>query len=201
MSWNKERVDRSLRAAEGILLLVGVLALGAYAAVHVSAAREQKALAQELEQQFSRKASSAAASPTPIDTVPRSGSVVARIAVPRLGMSTMAREGADAVTLSKAVGHVPDTALPGEPGNAAFAGHRDTFFRPLKGIRKGDEIVVTTAAGQYVYAVDETRVVKPSDVWVLEPTGTATLTLVTCYPFNYIGAAPDRFIVRATRRE
>ena len=201
MSWNKERVDRSLRAAEGILLLVGVLALGAYAAVHVSAAREQKALAQELEQQFSRKASSAAASPTPIHTVPRSGSVVARIAVPRLGMSTMAREGADAVTLSKAVGHVPDTALPGEPGNAAFAGHRDTFFRPLKGIRKGDEIVVTTAAGQYVYAVDETRVVKPSDVWVLEPTGTATLTLVTCYPFNYIGAAPDRFIVRATRRE
>ena len=199
MSWNKERVDRSLRAAEGILLLVGVLALGAYAAVHVSAAREQKALAQELEQQFSRKASSAAASPTPMHTVVRSGSVVARIEVPRLGMSTMAREGADALTLSKAVGHVPDTALPGEPGNAAFAGHRDTFFRPLKGIRKGDEIVVTTAAGQYVYAVDETRVVKPSDVWVLEPTGTATLTLVTCYPFNYIGAAPDRFIVRATR--
>jgi sortase A len=199
MSWNKERVDRSLRAAEGILLLVGVLALGAYAAVHVSAAREQAALAQELEQQFSRKASSAAASPTPMHTVPRSGSVVARIEVPRLGMSTMAREGADALTLSKAVGHVPDTALPGEPGNAAFAGHRDTFFRPLKGIHKGDEIVVTTAAGQYVYAVDETRVVKPSDVWVLEPTGTATLTLVTCYPFNYIGAAPDRFIVRATR--
>jgi sortase A len=93
---------------------------------------------------------------------------------------------------------VAQTALPGEKGNAAFAGHRDTFFRRLKNIRHGDAIVVTTPDGQYRYVVDETRVVKPKDVWVLDQTPTATLTLVTCHPFNYFGAAPNRFIVRAT---
>jgi sortase A len=104
----------------------------------------------------------------------------------------------DARTLRSAVGHVPETALPGEPGNAAFAGHRDTFFRKLRHVRKGDRIVVTTPDGVYDYVVRETRVVPPSDVSVLEPTAEQSLTLVTCYPFDYIGSAPERFIVRAT---
>jgi sortase A len=109
----------------------------------------------------------------------------------------MAREGADTRTLRGAVGHVPSTALPGEQGNTAFAGHRDTFFRKLKDVRTGDAVIVTTGTGRHRYVVRDTRVVAPTDVWVLDPTAEATLTLVTCYPFNYFGSAPQRFIVRA----
>jgi sortase A len=124
--------------------------------------------------------------------------VIGRLEIPRLGVRATAREGTDAGTLRRAVGHVPDTALPGEPGNAAFAGHRDTFFRSLRHIRVGDEILVRTLEGIHSYTVRETRVVKPRDVWVLDPTPGATLTLVTCHPFSFLGPAPNRFIVRAT---
>src|SRR5205814_8666088 len=109
-----------------------------------------------------------------------------------------AREGVDTWTLRRAVGHIPGTALPGERGNAGFAAHRDTFFGPLKAVRSGDEVIVTTAGGQYRYAVTGTRIVDPEDVSVLAPTPDTTLTLVTCYPFDYVGSAPQRFIVRAT---
>jgi sortase A len=114
-----------------------------------------------------------------------------------LKLSAAAREGVDRQTLRSAVGHIPGTALPGAPGNAGFAAHRDTFFRPLKGVRTGDEVVLTTPNGVYRYSVVTTRVVDPSDVSVLSTTTDPTLTLVTCYPFDYIGSAPQRFIVRA----
>jgi sortase A len=117
--------------------------------------------------------------------------------VPRLGLSAIVREGVDEATLRRAVGHVPQTARPGEAGNAALAAHRDTFFRPLKHIRKGDRIKVTTPDGAHEYRVTETRVVAPDDVSVLAPTMNPTLTLVTCYPFNFVGTAPKRFVVRA----
>jgi sortase A len=84
--------------------------------------------------------------------------------------------------------------------NAAFAGHRDTFFRKLRDVRKGDEIVFTTLAGRHRYVVSELRIVDPRDMSVLEPTPHPVLTLVTCYLFNYIGSAPERFIVRADVR-
>ena len=90
------------------------------------------------------------------------------------------------------------SALPGEEGNAAFAGHRDTFFRGLRNVRGGDRIVVTTPDGIFTYIVRDTRVVRPTDLTALDPTSQPTLTLVTCYPFDYIGLAPKRFIVRAT---
>lgn len=89
------------------------------------------------------------------------------------------------------------TAEPGETGNVVLGGHRDTFFRPLRGIRRGDRITVTTTTGKYRYRVDWTRVVNPEQTELLQPTPDPALTLVTCYPFRYVGAAPQRFIVRA----
>ena len=120
-----------------------------------------------------------------------------RIEIPRLGVSTIVRAGSDARTLQLAVGHLPGTALPGETGNVGLAGHRDTFFRRLADIRADDEIRVVTPDGTFRYRVQRTNVVEPDDVWVLDPTGHPALTLVTCYPFSYVGSAPQRFIVRA----
>jgi sortase A len=99
------------------------------------------------------------------------------------------------------VGHLPDTALPGDAGNVVLAGHRDTFFRPLRRLRTGDVIDIRTREGAFAYLVESASVVTPSDVWVLEPTGGPTLTLITCYPFSFLGAAPYRFVVRAIRSD
>ena len=109
----------------------------------------------------------------------------------------MVREGADEGTLSRAVGHIPGTALPGKVGNVGLAGHRDTFFRPLRNIRADDIIELQTTSGTYRYVVKSTRIVTPRDVSVLAASGGDTLTLVTCYPFYYVGSAPKRFIVHA----
>jgi len=125
------------------------------------------------------------------------GATVGRIEIPRLRVSAIIKVGTDARTLQLAVGHIPGTALPGEPGNVGLAGHRDTFFRRLRNIKPEDEIHVTTPEGSFSYRVERTDVVEPADVWVLEPTDYSALTLVTCYPFTYIGSAPQRFIVRA----
>jgi sortase A len=123
--------------------------------------------------------------------------LIGRIEVPRLNLTAIVREGVDSKTLRRAVGHIPSTALPGMPGNVGMAGHRDTFFRGLRDIKKDDRITVETLHGNYEYAVDSIRIVRPSDVSVLKTAGGPTLTLVTCYPFNYVGSAPNRFIVRA----
>jgi len=122
--------------------------------------------------------------------------LVGKLEIPRLGLVTMVFEGVDAGTLRRAVGHIPDTALPGEPGNVAIAGHRDTFFRPLRNIHKGDEIALTTMRGRYRYRVESINVVSPDDTQVLEPSSRPILTLVTCYPFYFVGAAPKRLVVR-----
>jgi sortase A len=128
------------------------------------------------------------------------GSTVGRVEIPRLRVSAVIRVGSDARTLRLAVGYIPGTALPGENGNVGLAGHRDTFFRKLHDINPGDEIRVTTKDGVFRYFVQRTSIVQPRDVWVLDPTGYPALTLVTCYPFSYIGSAPQRFIVRAALR-
>jgi sortase A len=127
--------------------------------------------------------------------------LIGRLQIPRLNVSVIVMEGDDDATLKSAVGHLPDTAMPWENGNSALAGHRDTFFRPLRGIRVGDEIQLTTPRGTLVYHVRETRIVEPTDIEVLEPTQQPALTLVTCYPFFYVGAAPKRYVVRADRVE
>lgn len=123
--------------------------------------------------------------------------MIGRIEIPRVNVSAVVKEGVDTSTLSRAVGHVPDTALPGEKGNVGVAAHRDTFFRGLRNVRQGDVIRVVTLDGTYLYKVDAMKIVWPKNVEVLDPTPDRRLTMVTCYPFNYIGSAPKRFIVQA----
>jgi len=130
---------------------------------------------------------------------PAEHSIVGQIEIPRIGLKAMILEGATKRTLAAAVGHIPGTALPGGKGNAALAGHRDTFFRALKDIRTGDTILVTTLEGSFEYRVNDCQVVGPRDTRVLADTAEPALTLVTCYPFHYVGPAPERFIVRAIR--
>lgn len=125
--------------------------------------------------------------------------VIGRLEIPRLNLRAIVREGDDDGTLGHAVGHIPSTALPGDVGNVAFAAHRDTFFRPLRNIRRNDRIIVSTLEGTYEYEVTSTKIVAPSDVSVLEASAGRDLTLVTCYPFYYVGSAPRRFVVHATQ--
>jgi sortase A len=125
--------------------------------------------------------------------------LIGRMEVQRLGVSAVVIEGTSDKTLRRAVGHIAGTGLPGRPGNVGIAGHRDTFFRPLRNIRSGDIITLTTLSGAFRYRVVSTKVVSPDDVAVLDPDGEEILTLVTCYPFYYLGSAPQRFIVRAQR--
>ena len=127
------------------------------------------------------------------------GSLIGSLDIPRLRLSAMIAQGDDDATLKVAIGHLPETPLPWHGGNSALAGHRDTFFRPLQHIRVGDELRVSTLHGDFRYQVRETMVVGPNDVWVLDPTNRPMLTLITCYPFSYVGKAPRRFIVRADR--
>jgi sortase A len=127
------------------------------------------------------------------------GSAVATLSIPRVRLSTVVLHGSDAKTLRRGPGHLEHTALPGERGNIVIAGHRDTFFRPLRRIQVGDSIVLDSARGRFEYRVSSLRVVKSDDLSVLEQSGEDLLTLITCYPFNLIGSAPDRFVARAFR--
>jgi sortase A len=207
----RRRLARWLRHLELVSLVMAIATLGWVVHEQVSASRDQADWAQELETQLAAATGTSGAAASAADAeragapVPRKPheavATIGRLEIPRLRLSVMTREGADAATLRRAVGHVPSTALPGEAGNAAFAGHRDTFFSKLRDIREGDEIVFTTTQGKHRYVVSDLRVVPPSDVSVLEPTARPVLTLVTCYPFNYIGSAPERFIVRASLRD
>ena len=123
--------------------------------------------------------------------------IIGRLTIPRLHVSLIVEEGVDKLTLARAVGHIPGTALPGERGNVGVAGHRDTFFRALKDLQPNDEITFTTHSGSFHYLVESLTVVEPSNIGVLKPTDRQSLTMVTCFPFNYVGNAPRRFIVRA----
>jgi sortase A len=125
--------------------------------------------------------------------------LIGSLEIPRLGLSAILMEGTTGKTLRRAVGHIAGTALPGAPGNVGVSGHRDTFFRPLRNIRENDIIALTTVNGEYRYRVVFTQVVRPDNVAVLNPTENEVLTLVTCFPFYFVGPAPYRFIVRAVR--
>jgi sortase A len=135
----------------------------------------------------------------PRTAAPAPEGLIGRIEIQRLGMSVAVAEGTDDPTLRRAVGHIAGTALPGQPGNIGIAAHRDTFFRPLRNIRRDDIITLTTLGGEYRYRVVSTKIVNPADVAVLNSDGNEILTLVTCYPFYFVGSAPHRFIVRAAR--
>ena len=191
-----------LRWLEALLLVIGIVSLGYYTYVSAETALYQAYEARELDRILASvpvpepKAANRAA-PAVRRQPPARGSTIGKIEIPRLGVVAVVRAGSDARTLRLAVGHIPGTALPGEDGNIGLAAHRDTFFRRLGDIREGDEVRVVTPEGTYHYRVEGTKVVNPSDVWVLDPTDQPALTLVTCYPFRYVGSAPQRFIVRA----
>ena len=125
--------------------------------------------------------------------------LIGRIGISRLGISVIVMEGDSEEVLRRAAGHIVGTALPGQPGNVGIAAHRDSFFRPLRNIKAGDVITLTTPGGEFRYRVASTSIVRPDDVTVLDSDRHEILTLVTCYPFYFVGPAPDRFIVRAER--
>jgi sortase A len=127
------------------------------------------------------------------------GEPIGTLEIARLGLSGVVVEGDDDSVLDRAIGHLPDTPLPWQTGNSALAAHRDALFRPLRGIRLGDVLRLETPHGEFDYVVRETMIVKPDALWVLDPTPVPMLTLISCYPFNYIGNAPERFVVRAER--
>src|SRR5262245_36660253 len=177
---------------ERLLLLVALAAFGYVAGSMGGAALYQDYESKQLDAVL-RGAQPAAQAPG----VAGERRVLGRLEIPTLGVSTIVREGEDARTLQLAVGHIAGTALPGAGGNMGLAGHRDTFFRRLREIDPGDVIRLVAVEGTYTYVVDSTEIVDPDDLWVLDPTPEPSLTLVTCYPFTYLGTAPERFIVRA----
>jgi sortase A len=199
---------KTLRWAERLLLVVGLICVGYFLYTYTEAWLYQAFEDRELDKILNDTSATGTSGTAPEAPAPRAvprrtfapGSTVGRIEIPRLGVSTVIRAGSDARTLRLAVGYIPGTALPGDSGNFGLAGHRDTFFRKLRDINPDDEIRIVTTDGVFNYYVQRTTIVMPEDVWVLDPTSYPALTLVTCYPFNYIGSAPKRFIVRAVLR-
>lgn len=176
-----------LRGACYVFLAFGILALGyagfVFADTHAYQAMELKKFKQ--------------AGPLSEPHLLVEGDVIGEIQVPRLGLNAIVVQGDSAATLRRAVGHLSKSALPGEWGNVALAGHRDTFFRPLRDIRLGDEIKFTTKERSFEYRVESIEVVAPTDLRVLESSTGHDLTLLTCFPIYYVGPAPKRLVVRA----
>ena len=180
------------------LIALGLLCLAYYSVLTVHAWRYQRAAKSQVDQMVSIErppaARAAVADPKPL----KAGELIGRVDIPRLKLSAAIAEGDDDRTLGKAVGHLPDTPLPWHGrGNVALAAHRDGLFRPLEKIRIGDDVRVVTARGEFRYQVKKTHIVDPDDVWVIAPTDTPTITLITCYPFSFVGNAPHRFVVQA----
>jgi sortase A len=218
-----ERRRSSLRWAERILLLIGLLCLGSYAYALLDSHLYEYWENRRLEETLAGRAAQPPSSEVPAQEsraladfhekgaereerardipAPEEGELIGRIEIPEIGVSAIVQEGVASRILRRGAGRIPGTALPWEPGNVGIAAHRDSFFRGLKDISKNDTIVLTTVNGTYRYRVDWTQVVKPKDTDVLHDTGEDALTLVTCYPFYYVGSAPKRFIVRAHRLE
>lgn len=207
----------SLRWLERALIVIGILCLGVWAWSWIDAQiyqyRENKLLEQAANVRTAasetdslgtfREASMPPAAPKEKkkerSEPGEEGSLVGRIEIPRIDISAIVLEGVDKKTLRRGVGRIPETAMPGDEGNLGLAAHRDSFFRGLKDIRKNDIITLKTLDDTYYYRVRWTEIVLPTDTQVLAGSGVPELTLVTCYPFYYVGSAPKRFIVRAER--
>ena len=185
---------RVLRAAYYVFLAAGIMAL-----VYAGCAAMDLYWYQGIElSKFETISASARAEPHAMEAASiAEGSVIGEIQVLRLGIKAIVVQGDSEKLLGLAVGHLPATALPGEAGNVALAGHRDGLFRPLRDVRPGDSIILRMTDRDFQYQVEWTAVVPPTAVRVIQPTSEPALTLVTCFPFSYIGAAPERFIVRA----
>ena len=186
-----------------VLVLTGALAFACWGYLMLRQACFQKAASRVLQQQIAKASTSpqhdvlqAHEAAIPL----RHGEMIGRLEIPRVNVSVIVLEGSDSSVLDVAAGHIPGTALPGLSGNVVIAAHRDTFFHSLREIRPQDRLSFKTPVGIFEYAVESTEVVEPSDTGVLRQNTGEELTLVTCYPFNYIGSAPKRFIVHARQR-
>jgi sortase A len=198
-------ISSPARKLQRVFFIFGMLALG-YAAIVLANAAIFQRHAQSKFEKNGIGASTSHPQVTDQRPVATSGTMIqpvadgipfARLKISRLNLDEMVVEGDSTEDLRHAIGHIPTTALPGNQGNVGIAGHRDTFFRPLRNIRKGDLIALSTSQGDHKYEVQSTEIVLPEDSWVLRPTPSPSLTLVTCYPFYYLGSAPKRFIVHA----
>jgi sortase A len=201
------------RLARWLLFAVGIVCLGIYCYSYLYRTAYQIYLGWQFDRELAEPgpekaepahSSNPAALPLLLPDPDRGSSIIAstqtiigRVTIRRLHVSAMVEEGVDSRTLSRAIGHIPGTAFPGQPGNVGIAGHRDTFLRALRDLHPHDKIDFTTRSGNYHYRVESLTIVDPTDVEVLKPTGRRALTIVTCFPFNYIGNAPRRFIVHA----
>jgi LPXTG-site transpeptidase (sortase) family protein len=183
-----------LRWTWWILILLGALAVSYVVLMLLYAKSYQEVANTALVQQMRAKEQR---NVRPSIDAPKEGDVLGRIEIPRLGLMVAILEGTRSRTLNVGVGHIKGTALPGEQGNIGIAGHRDTYFRALKDIQSGDEIRIQTATGLSRYKVDRVQIVAPDDIQVLVPSASSAITLVTCYPFYFIGAAPQRYVVHA----
>ena len=195
----RDSVRRILRWTQRVLFFAAASLLAYCAFVMIDAWNFQRVARRQLENLPQVHHEAAFRSPLEEASPAISGDLMGLIRIPRLGMSVVVIEGTSAKVLRRGVGHIPGTALPGHPGNVGISGHRDTFFLPLEGIRVHDIITLTTLLGEYSYRVMSTSVVTPFDVSVLNQSRSEILTLVTCYPFYFVGSAPSRFIVRAER--
>jgi sortase A len=183
-----------------ILLIIGLLCLGTYVAITLQTYLYQ----QQMEDTF--EAMSVGPDVVPENEVEPAkplrlteGDLVGKLEIPRLNISVIVLEGIQSRTLRLGAGHIPGTSFPGGRGNIGIAAHRDTFFRPLSSVKENDVIKFSTPNKTTEYRVISTSIVSPDDVEVLKAQGRDKLTLVTCYPFYYIGPAPKRFIVTAEK--
>jgi sortase A len=196
---------RSLRWLEGLLWGLAAVLLGSYfgalAEAELVQAQHARRLDAHREMVTEAVSSAATVQAVDLDKAPSelANGLVGRIRIEGADVESIVLSGEDDLTLRRAVGHLADTALPGQGGNVALAAHRDSFFRGLRHVEAGQHIEIETLDGTYHYVVTSTRVVEPTDLSVLEDTGAETLTLITCYPFDYVGPAPRRFVVRASR--
>ena len=202
-------IVKTLTRIERLLLVMGFLLVSVYVAARIHSALSSRA---ELRQLWRTQAAAAESDKSGPDfrlwseqriaaykaSRNATPSALAALEIPAIHLQVPVLEGTDDLTLNQGVGHIEGTPLPGKGGNVGIAGHRDGFFRGLKDIHEGDTIDLITQTGSSHYVVDEILIVSPEDAWVLRPRPSASLTLVTCYPFYFVGSAPQRFIVHAS---
>ncbi len=193
----------ALRWPEKILIIIGLMLIGLWFKHDTEARVFRTAETERFESARLGGMRTDAPAPEPLlakepwSPVTLESGVFGRLEIPRLGISALIAEGTEPAQLDRAVGHISTTAFPGQPGNCALAGHRDSFLRGLGEVRVNDVILIDTLQGTYTYMVEWGKVVGPRRVDVLDATAAPSLTLVTCYPFLFVGRAPERFIVRA----
>jgi sortase A len=188
------RAHRWIAWSRYLLLVIGTVALGYVGTTLLESRLYQTSAKQSLETQIQTIKKSDSLQ-TRVPVIP--GDVLGRLDIPRLGISVAILQGTSLRALRLGAGHIEATPLPGESGNSGIAGHRDTFFRELRNVRKTDEIQLQTATGVLHYEVDWVKVVRPNDMTVLAASSDSALTLVTCYPFYFVGPASGRFVVHA----